>query len=70
MRKFAAFLLSAALLLTLAACGSAETDPQESTQAGIQAEDSEKNAEEAPGAEGPYGRAVRDAPCLPRRRVE
>lgn len=34
MRKFAASLLSVALLLSLTACGRAETDWQENTQAG------------------------------------
>ena len=51
MRKFAAFLLSLALLLSFTACGSAETDQQENTLAGGQTEGSENKAEEAPDAE-------------------
>lgn len=51
MRKFAAFLLSAALLISLTACGSTETDQQKNTLAGGQTEGSENKAEEAPDAE-------------------
>ena len=51
MRKFAACLLLAVLLISLTACGNAETNQQENTQAGGQAEGSENNAEEALNAE-------------------
>lgn len=51
MRKFAASLLSLALLLSFTACGSAETKQQENMQAGGQTEGSENKTEEAPDAE-------------------
>lgn len=51
MRKFVASLLSLALLLSLTACGSAETKQQENTQAGVQTESSENNAERTPDSD-------------------
>lgn len=51
MKKFAAALLSLALLLSFTACGSAETKQQENMQAGGQKEGSENKTEEAPDAE-------------------
>ena len=54
MRKLTASLLSVALLISLTACGSTETDHQENTQAGARTESSENNLEEAPGAEAEH----------------
>lgn len=51
MRKFATSLLSVLLLVSLTACGSAETDLQENTQAGIQTGSSENSAQGAPDAD-------------------
>lgn len=51
MRKFAASLLSLTLLLSLTACGGAETKQQENTQVGVQTESSENNAERTPDAD-------------------
>ncbi len=51
MRKFAALLLSVALLISLTACGGTETSQQENTRAGGRTERSENNGEEAPNAE-------------------
>lgn len=58
MRKFAASLLSLTLLLSLIACGSAETDWQENTQAGVQTEGSENNAGRTPDADVEPGQAA------------
>lgn len=51
MKKFAASLLSAVLLLSLTACGSTETKQQENTQAGVHTENSEHNAERTSDAD-------------------
>lgn len=51
MRKFVASLLSVVLLISLTACGSAETNQQENTQAGVQTKSSENNAGGVPDAD-------------------
>lgn len=51
MRKFAASLLSVLLLVSITACGGAETNLQDNTQAGIQTESSENNAGGKPDAD-------------------